>query len=77
VIEKLPFEDIRANGYSFLVEVLAACVSLGCRVTEVPITFLDRRVGQSKLSRQEIYKGMLTPLRLGMKKFFGRNDHRQ
>ena len=77
VIEKLPFEDIRANGYSFLVEVLAACVSLGWRVTEIPITFSDRRVGQSKLSRCEIYKGMLTLLRLGLKKSFGRNDRRQ
>jgi dolichol-phosphate mannosyltransferase len=74
VLEKLPFEDIRANGYSFLVEVLAACVRLGCHVTEVPITFADRRVGRSKLSRREIYKGMLTLLRLGVKKFFGRNE---
>jgi dolichol-phosphate mannosyltransferase len=69
VIAKLPFDDIRANGYSFLVEVLAACVSLGCRVTELPITFSDRRGGQSKLSRWEIYKAMLTLLRLSMKKF--------
>jgi dolichol-phosphate mannosyltransferase len=76
-VEKLPFEDIRANGYSFLVEVLAACVSLGCRVTEVPITFADRRVGQSKLSRREIYKGMLTLLRLGVKKLLGRNERWQ
>jgi dolichol-phosphate mannosyltransferase len=77
VLEKLPFGDIRANGYSFLVEVLAACVSFGCRVTEVPITFSDRRVGQSKLSRWEIYKGVLTLLRLGVKKSFGRYDRRR
>jgi dolichol-phosphate mannosyltransferase len=80
VLEKLPFEDIRANGYSFLVEVLAASVSLGYHVTEVPITFADRRVGQSKLSRREIYKGMFTLLRLGVTQSLRplrRNDCRQ
>jgi dolichol-phosphate mannosyltransferase len=68
VIEKLPIDHLRSNGYSFLVEVLAACLQLGCRVTEVPITFCDRRSGKSKLSRVEIFKGMLTLLRLGMKR---------
>jgi dolichol-phosphate mannosyltransferase len=77
VLEKLPFEDIHANGYSFLVEVLAACVSLGFRVTEVPITFADRRVGRSKLSRREIYKGALTLLRLGVTKFSSRKQRWQ
>jgi dolichol-phosphate mannosyltransferase len=68
VIEKLSIDSLRSNGYSFLVEVLAACLQLGCRVTEVPITFWDRRSGRSKLSRVEILKGMLTLLRLGMKR---------
>ena len=67
-IEKLPIDSLRSNGYSFLVEVLAACLQLGCRVTEVPITFCDRRSGRSKLSRVEIFKGMLTLSRLGMKR---------
>jgi glycosyltransferase involved in cell wall biosynthesis len=70
VIEMLPIESLRSNGYSFLVEVLAACLQLGYRVTEVPITFCDRRSGRSKLSRVEIFKGMLTLLRLGMKRIF-------
>jgi dolichol-phosphate mannosyltransferase len=68
-IEKLPLDSLRSNGYSFLVEVLAACLQLGCRVTEVPITFCDRRSGRSKLSRVEIFKGMLTLWRLGLQRF--------
>jgi glycosyltransferase involved in cell wall biosynthesis len=68
VIEKLSSDSLRSNGYSFLVEVLAACLQLGCRVTEVPITFCDRRSGRSKLSRVEIFKGMLTLLRLGLQR---------
>ena len=70
VIEKLSIDSLCSNGYSFLVEVLAACLQLGCRVTEVPIAFCDRRSGRSKLSRVEIFKGMLTLLRLGMKRIF-------
>jgi dolichol-phosphate mannosyltransferase len=68
VIEKLPINSLRSNGYSFLVEVLAACLQLECRVTEVPITFCDRRSGRSKLSRIEIFKGMVTLIRLGMQR---------
>lgn len=70
VTEKLSIASHRSNGYSFLVEVLAACLQLGCRVTEVPITFCDRRSGRSKLSRVEIFKGMVTLSRLGMKRIF-------
>jgi dolichol-phosphate mannosyltransferase len=70
VIEKLPIDSLRSIGYSFLVEVLAACLRLGCQVTEVPIMFCDRRSGRSKLSRVEIFNGMLTLLRLGMKRIF-------
>jgi dolichol-phosphate mannosyltransferase len=70
VLEKLPFEEIRSDGYSFLVEILAACQRLGFRIAEVPITFSDRRYGKSKLSRREIYKGALTLLKLGGARIF-------
>lgn len=72
VLEKLALEEIRSNGYSFLVEMLAACVHSGCRIAEVPITFADRRSGRSKLSRTEIYKGVLTLLRLGLRRAVSR-----
>jgi dolichol-phosphate mannosyltransferase len=68
VLEKLPLEEIRSNGYSFLVEILAGCLRRGYRIAEVPITFADRRFGKSKLSRREIYKGALTLLKLGKPK---------
>jgi dolichol-phosphate mannosyltransferase len=68
VVEALLTQDIRSNGYSFLVEVLATCRQLGFQITEVPITFCDRRLGKSKLSRAEVYKGILTLLRLAMQR---------
>lgn len=66
VLESIPLDEIRSNGYSFLVEMLYRCQQAGFRVGEIPIIFEDRRHGQSKISREEIYKAMLTVFRLAL-----------
>lgn len=66
VLESIPLDNIRSNGYSFLVEMLYRCQQAGFRVGEVPIIFEDRQRGQSKISREEIYKAMLTVFRLAL-----------
>src|SRR5262249_7605004 len=43
----LPLERFTSDGYSFLVEMLFAAARSGCRVAEVPITFVERRLGES------------------------------
>jgi len=47
-----------------LEEILFHCVRAGARVVEVPIVFVDRRVGVSKLSRWEILRGLVAVLKL-------------
>jgi len=64
VLERLDFDVIRSDGYSFLVELLYHIQRLKFEVGEVPIVFEDRRVGVSKISRKEIAKAGLTLLRL-------------
>ncbi len=64
VLETVDLGAIRANGYSYLVEMLYHCERLGFTVGEVPIIFADRKLGQSKISRTEIAKASLTVLRL-------------
>jgi dolichol-phosphate mannosyltransferase len=54
----------RAEGYAFLVEATFRTHRAGLRVTEVPITFTDRREGQSKISRKVILESVLMPWRL-------------
>ncbi|MGC8828044.1 MAG: polyprenol monophosphomannose synthase [Anaerolineae bacterium] len=66
VLESIPLDNIRSNGYSFLVEMLYRCQQAGFRVGEVPIIFEDRQRGESKISREEIYKAMLTVFRLAL-----------
>jgi dolichol-phosphate mannosyltransferase len=49
-LERLDFDSIKVVGYCFLIETIRQFCAAGLRVGEVPITFIDRRVGESKLS---------------------------
>jgi dolichol-phosphate mannosyltransferase len=64
MLKALPFDRITSEGYSFQVEVLFHCVRDGWRLREVPITFVDRRLGQTKMSRREISQAVVTLLRI-------------
>lgn len=64
VLETIPLESIFSGGYSFLIEMAFLCDAAGFRVGEVPITFVNRTQGASKISKIEIYKAFYTLLRL-------------
>ncbi len=63
-LARMPLDSIVSDGYSFQVETLYLALSLGCRVTEVPIIFVERRVGASKMSTRVMMESMITPWRL-------------
>jgi glycosyltransferase involved in cell wall biosynthesis len=56
--------SIRSSGYSFLIEMLYRVEKAGLRVREMPIVFVDRKAGSSKISRSEVYKSLYTLARL-------------
>ena len=60
----LPLAQIGSDGYSFLVEMLFVAAAAGLRIAEVPITFVERRQGESKLSKAVIVESVITPWRL-------------
>jgi glycosyltransferase involved in cell wall biosynthesis len=64
VLETINLDGIFSSGYSFLVEMAFHCQLAGYRIGEIPITFVNRRMGVSKISRIEIYKAFYTLLRL-------------
>lgn len=64
VLETINLEAIFSSGYSFLIEMAFYCQQAGFRIGEVPITFVNRTEGVSKISRGEIYRAMYTLLRL-------------
>src|SRR5207248_3633615 len=51
VLEAIPLERIAAKGYAFQIETTYRALRAGFRVSELPITFVDREVGRSKMSR--------------------------
>jgi glycosyltransferase involved in cell wall biosynthesis len=64
VLQSINLDRIFSNGYSFLIEMMYKCQRLGYTFGETPILFENRHKGDSKVSREEIYKAMYTVLRL-------------
>jgi len=50
VLENIDFDDVRSDGYAFQIEMNFRCWRKGYRLHEIPIIFVDRRSGTSKLS---------------------------
>jgi dolichol-phosphate mannosyltransferase len=50
VLEAIDLGSVLCTGYAFQIELTYRAIRRGFRVMEVPITFADRRVGQSKMS---------------------------
>lgn len=68
VLASIDLGTVRSEGYSFQIEMTYRALRRGFRVEEVPITFVDRRVGQSKMSRRIFFEAvyMVWLLRLGI-----------
>jgi dolichol-phosphate mannosyltransferase len=63
-LAKLPLDRITSDGYAFLVEVTFQAAAAGLRIAEVPIVFVERRQGVSKLSGKVLVESLVTPWRL-------------
>jgi len=59
VLESLDLTGIDSNGYSFQIEMKYRALQKGFRIVETPIIFVDRRVGQSKMSRAIVAEALL------------------
>ncbi len=73
VLAGMDLGEIKASGYSFLMEMLYRVQRRGWRVGEVAIIFENRRLGASKISRDEIIRAMGTVLRLAWTRLRGGN----
>lgn len=51
-LAKLNLDSIRSNGYCFQIEMIRACSLVNAVIKEVPITFIEREYGKSKMSRK-------------------------
>ncbi len=64
VLERIPWERLHSAGYSFLVEVLFWACRAGFTPAEVPITYVNRKEGRSKMGVRQIVSGGLNLIRV-------------
>jgi dolichol-phosphate mannosyltransferase len=71
VLQRLDLPSVRSNGYAFQVEMNYRCYVRGFHVAEVPIVFIDRRVGKSKMGTHIVTEAAWMVLRLRWQSLIG------
>ena len=72
LIELIDLDRVKSDGYSFQIEMHFKSAELGARICEVPIIFIDRRAGQSKMSKRIVREAVLMVWKLKLGSLFGR-----
>jgi dolichol-phosphate mannosyltransferase len=73
LLSHIPLHEISATGYAYLMEMKFQCIHVHkATVTEVPIIFKERREGESKISTRIIREGLKMPLKMALRKRFGK-----
>lgn len=72
LIEQIDLERVRSDGYSFQIEMHFRSAEQGARICEVPIIFIDRRAGQSKMSKRIVREAVLMVWKLKLGSLFRR-----
>ena len=71
-LEGIRLDRVTSEGYSFQIEMSFRCWKRGFRIKEIPILFVDRRAGVSKMSRKIIWEAAGMVWRLRLLDLFGR-----
>ena len=66
-LAKLRLDRVVTEGYAFLVEMLFEAARTGANIGEVPIIFVERRQGQSKVSSKVLIESLIAPWRLALR----------
>lgn len=71
-LKQINLEEVKSNGYSFQIEMKFKFFKKGFKIVEVPILFIDRLEGESKMSRKVVYEAYLMVWKLKFKSLFGK-----
>ena len=69
-LKQMDLATINARGYSFQIEMAYRTIQLGGRTAEVPITFVEREIGESKMSGDIVSEALMLMTKLGFKRIF-------
>jgi glycosyltransferase involved in cell wall biosynthesis len=68
MLKEIPLDSFRSDGYAFAEEMLFECVFRGFKTVEVPIVFVERRAGRSKIDRKEFVAAVWRLFAMGVKR---------
>ncbi len=71
-LEKIDYTTVRADGYGFQIEMTYRARKGGATITEVPISFSDRELGESKMSSAIVVEAMVMVTRWGVQRLLRR-----
>lgn len=71
-LKQIDFDKVRSNGYSFQIEMKFRMWKKGFKLIEIPIVFIDRRAGVSKMSRKIVYEASFMVWKLKLMSIFGK-----
>ena len=72
VLEAIDLDAVRSSGYSFQIEMSMRVWKKGFRIKEIPITFVDRTAGESKMSKKIMREAIWMVWLLRLKSIFGK-----
>ena len=73
VLESINLNKIKSNGYAFQIEMTFKVWNNGFRVKEIPIIFVDRVYGESKLSKKIMWEAIFMVWKLRISRIFSKN----
>ena len=71
ILQRIELKKVKSQGYSFQIEMNFRAWRLGARIKEEPIIFVDRTIGESKMSKTIMYEAIWMVWRLRIWKIFG------
>lgn len=71
-LSQIKLDEITSNGYSFQIEMKFKFTKNGFKLAEIPILFIDRRAGSSKMSKKVVHEAFLIVWKLKIKSIFGK-----
>jgi dolichol-phosphate mannosyltransferase len=72
-LKKMNLDTINARGYSFQIEMAYRTIQSGGRTAEVPIVFVEREIGESKMSKDIVTEALMLMTKFGIKRLLGRS----
>jgi dolichol-phosphate mannosyltransferase len=70
-LSQINLDNIHSNGYSFQIEMKFKFYKRGFKIKEIPILFIDRRAGSSKMSKKVVYEAYFMVWKLKFKSLIG------